>query len=100
MGKLQAGSSALVSAALNPTTLAVGVVSVALSELGRRQQEAAQKAAAHKAEVQSLTQALQQDGGAIGQVTNQTPTAFRRPCPRCGGTPTRSVTRARRSHGA
>ncbi|OLE27971.1 MAG: hypothetical protein AUG44_08765 [Actinobacteria bacterium 13_1_20CM_3_71_11] len=72
-GSKMKGVAGVVGPALfNPTTIAVGVVSIALNELGRRQAEAAQAAAQHKAEVQSLTQALQQDGGAIGQVTNQT----------------------------
>lgn len=67
--KFSAGMAGLVAGALSPATVAVGVVSYALSELGRRQQEAAAKAAAHAREIESLTTALQRDGGAVGDAT-------------------------------
>jgi hypothetical protein len=70
--KMKAGFAGLAAGALNPAFLATGVLSIALMELGRRQQEAAQKAADHAASVRDLTSAMNEDGGAIGSATRQT----------------------------
>jgi len=64
-GKLKAGAASLVSSGLNPMGLALGVGAIALDEIGRRQQEAAQKVAEHKAQVQALTDAYEKDNGVL-----------------------------------
>lgn len=62
----------LAAGAFSPASIATAGLGILLGELGRRQQEAAQKAQEHKAAVQSLTDALQQDGGVLGEVSQQT----------------------------
>lgn len=67
MDKLGIASQGLLSLAFGPLGIAVGVLGSALMILGMRQQEAAQRAAEHKAQVQALTQAIIEDGGVIGE---------------------------------
>jgi hypothetical protein len=70
--KFKAAGSGLVQGAFNPAAIATVGLSILLSELGRRQQEAAQKAQDHKEAVRLLTDALREDGGVAGDVTRQT----------------------------
>lgn len=71
-GKLKAAGEGLISGAFNPAAIATFGLSILLDELGRRQQEAAQKAQAHKEAVRELTDALRTDGGVVGDATRQT----------------------------
>lgn len=66
-GKLKAGVGSLVSSGLNPMGLVLGIATIGLSEIGRRQQEAAEKTAAHREAVRELTQAYREDNGVMGQ---------------------------------
>lgn len=66
-GKLGAAVSGLAMGAINPAFLAVTALSIGLDILGKRQQEAAQAAAEHKENVRTLTDAIRQDNGAVGE---------------------------------
>ena len=70
--KFKAAGVGLVQGAFNPAAIATVGLSILLGELGQRQQEAAQKAQAHKEAVRLLTDALREDGGVAGDVTRQT----------------------------
>lgn len=70
--KLKTAGVGLISGAFNPAAIATLGLSILLDELGRRQQEAAQKAQEHKEAVRQLTDALRQDGGVIGDTVRQT----------------------------
>lgn len=64
-GKAKAGFGALVSSGLGPLAVAAGVAGVVLNGLSEEQQKAAQEAQQHQQRIQSLTQALLANGGAI-----------------------------------
>lgn len=66
---LKAAGMGLVEGAFSPAAIATVGLSILLSELGRRQQEAAQKAAEHKEAVQNLVQALREDAGVVGDAS-------------------------------
>lgn len=72
MESLKTAGIGLVQSAFNPAVIATVGLSIVLDELGRRQQEAAAKAQEHKAAVSALTDALKQDGGVIGNISQQT----------------------------
>ncbi|UJW32386.1 hypothetical protein L3Q67_00950 [Saccharothrix sp. AJ9571] len=57
----------LLGAVGGPFGIALGAGALALAVIGQRQQEAAAAAKAHEDRVRSLTKAIQEDGGAIGQ---------------------------------
>jgi hypothetical protein len=56
----------LAAGAINPAFLAVSALSIGLSLLGQSQEKAAAYAAAHRDNVQALTQALREDNGVLG----------------------------------
>jgi hypothetical protein len=64
-GKAKAGFSALSTSGLGPLGVAAGVAGFILNGLGQEQQKAAQEAQAHQQRIQTLTQALLANGGAI-----------------------------------
>ncbi|RSD22009.1 coiled-coil domain-containing protein [Amycolatopsis eburnea] len=66
---LKAAGTGLIEGAFNPAAIATVGLSILLSELGRRQQEAAQKAAEHKEAVRLLVDALRQDAGVVGEAS-------------------------------
>jgi hypothetical protein len=70
--KFKTAGIGLIQGALNPAALATFGLGILLDQLGQKQQEAAEKAQEHKEAVRQLTDALRQDGGAIGDVTRQT----------------------------
>ncbi|HEV2778542.1 MAG TPA: hypothetical protein VGX25_04005 [Actinophytocola sp.] len=63
-GKLRAGLGGLLTG-IGPLGVAAGGLGVMLGVLGARQQEAAQRAAEHRARIESLTDALVASGGVI-----------------------------------
>jgi hypothetical protein len=69
---LKAAGQGLVEGAFNPAAIATVGLSILLSELGRRQQEAAEKASEHKDSVRQLVDALRQDSGVVGDVSKST----------------------------
>ena len=71
MKKLGAVVGGLAAGAINPAFLAVTALGVGLDLLGQSQQKAAEKAAAHKQNVESLTAALREDQGVLGEHVNK-----------------------------
>ncbi|MEV4053041.1 hypothetical protein AB0J55_17800 [Amycolatopsis sp. NPDC049688] len=69
---LKTAGQGLVEGAFSPAAIATVGLSILLSELGRRQQEAAQKAAEHKEAVRQLVDALRQDAGVVGEASKAT----------------------------
>jgi polyhydroxyalkanoate synthesis regulator phasin len=69
VNSLKAAGQGLIEGAFSPAAIATVGLSILLSELGRRQQEAAQKASQHKEAVQNLVQALREDAGVIGDAS-------------------------------
>ncbi|WP_086846829.1 hypothetical protein, partial [Amycolatopsis kentuckyensis] len=69
---LKTAGQGLVEGAFSPAAIATVGLSILLSELGRRQQEAAQKAAEHKEAVRQLVDALRQDAGVLGEASKAT----------------------------
>lgn len=70
-GKAKTALSGLASIGFGPLGIAAAAVGTALLVLGQRQQAAAQAAAEHKEQVRSLTAAIIEDNGVIGQATRQ-----------------------------
>lgn len=66
---LKAAGTGLIEGAFNPAAIATVGLSLLLSELGRRQQEAAEKAAEHKEAVRQLVDALREDAGVVGDAS-------------------------------
>lgn len=69
--KLGTTVGGLAAGAINPAFLAVTALSLGLSALGEAQEKAAQYAAEHRDNVRSLTEALRQDGGVVGETIRQ-----------------------------
>lgn len=70
-GKFKSGLSSILENGLNP--LGVGMIATGfiLDAIGQKQQEAAQKTAAHQEAVRQLTQAYQEDNGVLGENVKQ-----------------------------
>jgi predicted nucleic acid-binding Zn-ribbon protein len=73
--KFKTGVSGLVAGALNPATIAVGLLAFGLGVLGQAQQDAAARTAAHRSRVDELATALRQSNGAITGNTRATAAA-------------------------
>jgi hypothetical protein len=69
-GKLSAGVKSIVSGGFNPMGIALLGVGALLDHYGEQQQRAAEYVAAHKQNVQNLTQALREDNGTLGVHTD------------------------------
>lgn len=69
---LRAGAVGLAGAMGGPLGIGIAAVGVGLSMLAARQQQAAQRAAEHRTQVDALAAALQADGGAMGNSTRAT----------------------------
>lgn len=65
--KLKAGATSLLSAGINPLGIALIGGGLLLDAFGQSQQKAAEAAAAHRENVRTLTDAIRQDNGTIGQ---------------------------------
>lgn len=65
-GKLKTTIGGLAQGAFNPATLAVGALGIGLEILGKKQEEAAQKAAEHAEAERDMAQAIREDGGILG----------------------------------
>jgi hypothetical protein len=68
--KLNRGLGAIVDGGFNPLGIALLAGGVLLDKFGEAQQKASEAAAAHRENVRSLTDAIRQDGGAIGARTS------------------------------
>lgn len=69
---LRAGAVGLAGAMGGPLGIGIAAVGVGLSMLAARQQQAAQRAAEHRSQVDALTAAIQADGGVLGQSSRAT----------------------------
>lgn len=69
--KFKAGLGAIASSGFNPLGVAALGVGLIVDLWGKKQQENAIKVAAHKKNVEDLTQAIREDGGAFGEVTKK-----------------------------
>lgn len=69
--KFKTAISGLAAGAVHPAALAVAALAVGLDLLGQSQQQAAEKAAQHKADVEQLTAALREDNGVLGEHVNK-----------------------------
>ncbi|HKS46354.1 MAG TPA: hypothetical protein VJT49_14835 [Amycolatopsis sp.] len=69
--KFKAGVSSVIESGLNPLGLAMIAGGLILDDYGRQQQDAAQAAAEHRENVRSLTDAIRQDNGALGEHARQ-----------------------------
>lgn len=65
-GKLSAATTGLVAGAINPAFLAVTALGVGLDMLGAAQENAAMYTSRHRDNVRTLTQAIREDNGALG----------------------------------
>lgn len=66
-GKFKAGFVGLAEGALNPAMLGVAALSIGLDVLGAAQERSSQYAAQHRDNVRSLTQAIREDNGVLGE---------------------------------
>jgi hypothetical protein len=66
-GKFKAGFTGIAEGLMNPATLAVVALGVGLDLMGQAQERAAQHAAEHRDNVRSLTQAIREDNGVLGE---------------------------------
>jgi hypothetical protein len=66
-GKFKAGFVGLAEGALNPAVLGVAALSIGLDVLGAAQERSSQYAAEHRDNVRSLTQAIREDNGVLGE---------------------------------
>lgn len=65
--KFKAGFTGLVEGALSPAVLGVAALSIGLDVLGAAQERSSQYASQHRDNVRSLTQAIREDSGALGE---------------------------------
>jgi hypothetical protein len=70
-GKFKAGFTGLAEGLLNPATIAVTALGIGLNVLGQQQEIASQYAAQHRDNVRSLTQAIREDNGVLGENVKQ-----------------------------
>jgi hypothetical protein len=66
-GKFKAGFIGIASGLFSPATLAVTALGIGLDILGQQQERAAKYAAEHRDNVRSLTQAIREDNGVLGE---------------------------------
>jgi hypothetical protein len=66
-GKFKAGFTGIASGLINPATVAVTLLGVGLDLLGQQQERASQYAAQHRDTVRSLTEAIREDNGVMGE---------------------------------
>lgn len=66
-GKFKAGFVGLAEGVLNPAVLGVAALSIGLDVLGAAQERSSKYAAQHRDNVRSLTQAIREDSGVVGE---------------------------------
>jgi len=66
-GKFKAGFTGIAAGLINPATIAVTALGIGLDILGQEQERAAKYAAEHRDNVRTLTQAIREDNGVLGE---------------------------------